>query len=207
MFKKIILSWIVCLVTHGCISAQNLEVIPQINYSFGSRVYGTFGELKIQDSESYGVSLNIVNKNISIQIEYFYQPTTGVYRDYFMPELNNQTSDLRINWYQIGVRQRFGNDEKLVPFAGLSVGVTDFNLDSSPNKQNETAFSVGLQAGMNFYLSDRVGIRIHGRLNMPLQFNGFGFYAGTGGSGASASASAYFVQADLGAGLIIRLSN
>jgi len=207
MLKKIILTWIVCLVAHGFISAQNLEIIPQINYSFGSRVYGTFGELKIQDSESYGVTLSLVNKNTSVMIEYYYQPTTGVYRDYFMPELNNQTSDLRINWYQIGIRQRFGNDDRTVPFAGLSVGVTDFNLDSSPNNQNETAFCFGLQAGANIYLSDRVGIRFHGRLNMPLQFNGFGFYAGTGGSGASASASAYFVQADVGAGLIFRLSN
>lgn len=188
-------------------NAQSIEIIPQASYTFGGRIYGQFGDLQIQGSESYGVSLNLVNRNTSIQLEYFYQPTTGVYRDYFMPELNNQTADLRINWYQIGIRQRFGNDEKVVPFAGVSIGITNFKLDSSPSSQNETAFCFGLQAGMNVYFSEILGIRVHGRLNMPLQFNGFGFYAGTGGSGASASASAYYFQADLGAGLIVRLPN
>ena len=66
--------------------------------------------------------------------------------------------------------------------------------------------SFGLQTGTNLYLSKRIGFRVHGRLNFPVQFNGFGFYAGSGGSGLAASAGAYFIQADIGAGLIIRLS-
>ena len=188
------------------VKAQNLEIIPQVNYTFGGKIYARYGELKIQDSESYGLSLNVVNKNVSFQIEYFYQPTTGNYRDYFNPE-SNQSADLRINWYHVGARQRFATNEKVVPFAGASIGLTHFNLDSSPNRYNETALSFGLQAGTNIYLSDRIGLRFHGRLNVPVQFNGFGFYAGTGGSGVTASAGAYFIQADLGAGLIIRLSN
>jgi hypothetical protein len=186
--------------------AQSIEIIPQVNYTFGGKVYGRFGELKIKDSESYGISLDIVNKNVSFQIEYFYQPTTADYRDYFNPDLNNQSSDLRISWYHIGVRQRFATNKKVVPFAGASLGLTYFSLDSSPNKYNETALSFGLQTGTNVYLSERIGLRFHGRLNFPVQFNGFGFYAGSGGSGLEASAGAYFLQGDIGAGLIIRLS-
>lgn len=188
------------------VKAQNLEIIPQLNYTFGGKIYAKFGELRIQDSESYGLSLNVVNKNVSFQIEYLYQPTTGNYRDYFNPE-SNQSTDLRISWYHVGVRQRFVTNQKVVPFTGLSLGLTNFVLGSSPDRYNETALSFGLQAGTNIYFSERVGIRIHGRLNAPVQFNGFGFYAGTGGSGVSASAGAYFIQGDLGAGLIIRLSN
>jgi hypothetical protein len=158
------------------------------------RIYGRFGELRIRDSESYGLSLDIVKKNVSFQIEYFYQPTTADYRDYFDPDLNNQTPDLRISWYHLGVRQRFATSEKVVPFAGISLGLTHFNLDSSPTRYNETALSFGLQAGTNLYLSERIGLRFHGRLNLPVQFNGFGFYAGTGGSGVGASAGAYFLS-------------
>lgn len=206
MFKNIKLTFLFFLALAIHAQAQSVEIIPQINYTFGGKIYGRFGELNIKDSESYGISLDIVNKNISFQIEYFYQPTTGDYRDYFNPELNNQSSDLRINWYHIGIRQRFATDEKVVPFTGVSIGLTTFNLDSSPNRYNETALSFGLQAGTNLYLSERIGLRFHGRLNFPVQFNGFGFYAGSDGSGLEASAGAYFIQADIGTGLIIRLS-
>lgn len=186
--------------------AQNIEIIPQVNYTFGGRIYGQFGDLKIQDSESYGISLNIVKDDFSIQLEYFYQPTTGAYRDYFKPEMS-QTSDLNINWYHLGARKRFNTSEKVVPFAGGSVGLTHFVLDSSPTGYDELAFSISLQAGTNIYFSDRVGLRLHSRLLVPIQFTGFGFYAGTGGSGLSATAGSYFLQADIGAGLVIRLSN
>ncbi|WP_375586069.1 hypothetical protein [Cyclobacterium xiamenense] len=207
MFKIIKLTLLLFLAITVRTQAQHIEIIPQSNYTFGGKIHGRYGELKIQGSESYGISLDIVNKKTSFQIEYFYQPTTGNYRDYFNPDLNNQRSDLRISWYHVGVRQRFGTNEKVVPFAGASLGLTNFNLDSSPSRYNETALSFGLQTGTNIYLSDILGLRFHGRLNFPVQFNGFGFYAGTGGSGASASASAYFIQADLGAGLIFRLAN
>ena len=206
MFKNIKLIFLFFLAVTIHAQAQSIEIIPQANYTFGGKIYGRFGEMKIEDSGSYGLSLDIVNKNLSFQVEYFYQPTTAVYRDYFNPDLNNQTADLRINWYHIGVRQRFATDEKVVPFAGASIGLTNFNLDSSPNKYSETALSFGLQAGTNVYLSERIGLRFHGRFNFPVQFNGFGFYAGSGGSGLAASAGAYFIQADIGTGLIIRLS-
>jgi len=201
---KLTLLFFLAIAIHS--KAQSIEIIPQVSYTFGGKIYGRFGELKINDSESYGISLDIVNKNVSFQIEYFYQPTTVDYRDYFNSNFNNQSADLRINWYHVGVRQRFTTNEKVVPFTGASIGLTNFKLDSSPNSYNETALSFGLQAGTNLYVSKRIGLRIHGRLNFPVQFNGFGFYAGTGGSGLEASAGTYFVQADIGTGLIVRLS-
>lgn len=207
MLKTIKLTLLIFLAVTIHAEAQRVEIIPQINYTFGGKIYGRFGELNIKDSESYGISLDIVNKNVSFQIEYFYQPTTGEYRDYFDPQQLNQNADLRISWYHVGVRQRFAVDEKVVPFGGLSVGLTDFTLDSSPTKYDELALSFGLQTGTNIYLSERIGLRFHGRLLLPVQFNGFGFYASTSGSGLSASAGTYFIQGDVGAGLIIRFPN
>jgi len=206
MQKKLLLTAFAIATAIISANAQSIEIIPQANYTFGGRIYGQFGDLKIQDSESYGISLNIINDDVSIQLEYFYQPTTGVYRDYFKPDLS-QTSDLNINWYHLGVRKRFNSSEQVVPFAGASVGLTHFVLDSSPSGYDELALSIGLQVGTNIYFSDRVGLRLHARLLVPIQFNGFGFYAGTGGSGATATAGSYFVQADVGAGLVIRLGD
>lgn len=204
MDKKLLLTASAIAVAIISANAQSFEIIPQANYTFGGRAYGQFGDLKIQDSESYGISFNIINDDISVQLEYFNQPTKGAYRDYFIPA-ESQTSDLNINWYHLGVRKRFNTSEKVVPFAGGSAGLTYFVLDSSPTGYDEVALSIGLQAGTNIYFSDRVGLRLHARLLVPIQFTGFGFYAGTGGSGAAATAGSYFVQADVGAGLVIRL--
>lgn len=206
MRKKTLLIAALVVACLSSAKAQNIEIIPQTNYTFGGRIYGRFGDLKINDSESYGVSLNLINNDVSIQLEYFYQPTTGAYRDYFNPEAS-QTSNLNLNWYHLGIRKRFNTAEKVVPFAGGSLGLTHFVLDSSPTSYDELALSLGLQGGVNIYFSDRIGLRLHARVLVPVQFNGFGFYAGSSGSGATATAGSYFVQADLGAGIVVRLGN
>jgi hypothetical protein len=80
-------------------------------------------------------------------------------------------------------------------------------MDSSPTSYDEVALSLGLQSGVNFYITDLIGVKIHTRLLMPIQFNGFGFIVGTNGAEIGASAGTYFLQADIGAGVIFRLSN
>ncbi len=207
MAKNLFFTVLLFLTVTIDLQSQSIEIIPQANYTFGGRIYGKFGEMKIANSESYGTSFNIVTPaNVSFQIEYFYQPTVGEYRDYFDPGQFNQNADLRVNWIQVGVRKRFEVQEKIVPFGGLSVGLTNFDLRSSPTSYNEWALSLALQGGVNVYLSKLIGLRFHARLLTPIQFTGFGFYAGTGGAAVGATAGSYFVQADLGTGLIIRLS-
>jgi len=188
------------------LKSQTIEIIPQTNYTIGGKIYSRFGELNISDSESYGLSVNIIPQpNVSFQVEYFYQPTIGEYRDYFAPAEFNQNSDLRISWLQLGVRRRFEIQEKVVPFGGASIGLTNFDLDSTPTSYDEWALSFALQAGVNVYLSKILGLRFHGRILTPIQFEGFGFYAGTGGAAVGASAGSYFIQGDFGVGLVIRL--
>ena len=207
MVKKIILAFMVVFATAIHTKGQQIEIIPQTNYTFGGKIFGQFGELKIENSASYGISLNIVRPNVSFQIEYHYQPTTGLYRDYFAPDQFNQNANLRIGWYQVGIRRRFNSSGKVVPFGGLSLGLTTFDLDSKPTSYDEVALSLGLQGGVNVYLTDFIGLRFHTRLLMPIQFNGFGFTVGTNGVGVGATAGTYFLQADIGAGVVFRLPN
>jgi hypothetical protein len=205
MKYKLLITFALILTLNFEVKPQSIEITPLANYTFQSKIYARTGELTIENNESYGLSLEAVNKDVSFQLEYFYQPTIGVYKDYFNRSFN-QTSDLRISWFQIGARQRFAVNERVVPFAGLSFGLTNFELKSTPDSYDEIALSFSFQGGTNIYFTDRIGLKLHGRLLMPIQFNGFGFYAGTGGAGVGLSAGTYFVQADVGAGLIFRLS-
>lgn len=203
--KLLLLSLLLSAFTIDSIS-QSIEITPYIGYTFGGKVYAKYGELKVQSSESYGGTIGIVMPtNTSVQFEYFRQPTVGVYRDYFRPAEYNQTADLNIDWYQLGFFKQVPVSESVNPYGGISLGATNFILKSTPTSYDEWSFSIALQAGAKLYLSDRVGLRLHARLLMPIQWGGFGFYAGTGGSGATASAGTYFIQGDVGAGLIIRL--
>ena len=206
MVKRIVMAFVMVLTIVGGVKCQGIEIIPQTNYTFGGRIFGRFGELKIENSASYGISLNIVKPGVSFQFEYHYQPTTGRYRDYFDPVQCNQNADLQVGWYQVGIRKRFNGSEKIVPFSGVSVGLTTFDLDSTPTSYNEVALSLGIQGGVNVFLSDLIGLRFHTRLLMPIQFNGFGFVVGTEGAAVGASAGTYFLQADVGAGVVFRLS-
>ena len=203
--KLILIALMIAAFTFDGIS-QSIEITPYVGYTFGGRVYGRYGELKVRSSESFGGALAIVMPHdVAIQFEYFRQPTVGEYRDYYDFSFN-QTVDLDIDWYQLGFLKQVPMSDKMVPFGGLSLGATYFNLKSDPGI-DQLSFSIALQGGVKLYLSDRIGLRLHARMLMPIQWGGFGFYAGSGGSGASVNAGTYFIQGDVGAGLIIRLGN
>jgi hypothetical protein len=66
-------------------------------------------------------------------------------------------------------------------------------------------FAMGVTGGMKIMFSDRVGIRLQGRLLMPTYFAGVGFYVGTGGSGLSMNAGSVMFQGDFQGGLVFSL--
>jgi len=188
--------------------SQSIEITPTIGYTFGGKVYTRYGEINVKSSESYGGIIGVVMpNNTSVQFEYFRQPTVGEYRNYFDPAQFNQNADLDIDWYQLGFFRQMPFNEQISPYGGISLGATNFILRSEPTQYDEWSFSIALQGGVKIYLHDRIGLRLNARLLMPIQWGGFGFYAGSGGSGATASAGTYFIQGDVGAGLIIRLGN
>jgi hypothetical protein len=189
-------------------NTQSVEITPYVGYTFSGKIYTRYGELKVRSSESIGGALGVVLPSMTtVQFEYWRQPTVGEYRDYFDPATYNQVADLNIDWYQLGFLREMPTSDIVHPFIGMSLGATNFNLASTPTSYDEWSFSVALQGGVKLLVSDRIGFRIHARLLMPIQWGGFGFYAGSGGSGLTASAGSYFVQGDFGAGLIIRLGN
>lgn len=204
MIKKILLITSLVFVFTSAVS-QNIEITPYIGYTFGGKTPVGYGDLKVKSSESYGAALEILFPidDISLQLEYFRQPTTGQYRDRFDSSYN-QDFDMNIDWYHIGLLKLLSESDQIVPFIGLSLGATHFDLKTDSGT-DEWSFSVNLQGGVKIYFSERIGLRLHARLLMPIQWGGFGFYGGSGGSGATVSAGTYFVQGDVGAGLIFRL--
>lgn len=184
--------------------SQNLEIIPYMSYQWGGKLRFYEGEIKFQSGENYGIALNYsLPRGTVLQLEYFSQSTSLDVRLYDALGPDFQSYPVNMNWIQAGGIQEF-DFYPLVPFAGMTLGALNFNPRTN-ELQDSWKFAVTGQVGLKYFLSERIGIRIHARLLMPIQWAGFGVGIGTGGVGAGFNMGSYIFQGDIGGGLIFNL--
>lgn len=203
--KRIILLNIFAFTFSLLAFSQHIEIIPYASWHYGGKLKLRYGEAKFKASENYGAALNFVLPNdVALQFEYFQQSPVIEYREYY-PNTGFEKYNSKIDWYQLGGSKQIAVSEKIAPFGGLSLGASNIRVDESDPRVDAWTFSITGQIGAKIYLSDKIGLRLHARLLMPIQWGGFGFYFGSGGSGTSVNVGSYFLQGDIGGGLIIRL--
>jgi len=194
------------LVAHlGYNSAQGkLELTPFAGYMFGGKLRLYEGELKFKDNMNYGLILDYEVAPDS-KLEFFWSQmnTTAEFRPYYGFEDYRGSFDVNVNYFQIGGVREINNGQ-VRPFGAFTLGATYFSPQDA-NISDDWRFSITLGGGAKIWLSDRIGLRLQGRLLMPMYFSGVGFYAGTGGSGMSVGASSTIIQGDFTAGLMIAI--
>lgn len=203
MKRSILLSaLLLCIVTLS--SAQNLEIMPYMSYQWGGKLNFYEGDIRIQSSENYGIALNYtIPRGTILQLEYFNQSTNIDVRLYEELGGTYQSYPVSMSWIQVGGLQGF-DFYPLVPFAGITLGAMNFNPRTN-ELQDSWKFAVTGQIGLKYYFTERIGIRIHARLLMPIQWSGMGVSIGTGGVGAGINMGSYIFQGDIGGGLIFNL--
>lgn len=203
MKRSILLSaLLLCIVTLS--SAQNLEIMPYMSYQWGGKLNFYEGDMRIQSSENYGIALNYtIPRGTILQLEYFNQSTNIDVRLYEELGGTYQSYPVSMSWIQVGGLQGF-DFYPLVPFAGITLGAMNFNPRTN-ELQDSWKFAVTGQIGLKYYFTERIGIRIHARLLMPIQWSGMGVSIGTGGLGAGINMGSYIFQGDIGGGLIFNL--
>jgi hypothetical protein len=122
-------------------------------------------------------------------------------------------SKLAVNYIQVGTLKTLNvNNDMVRPFGNFSMGV-GWSSASEPGLdiKNVVRFSITAGLGVKVFFTERVGIILRGRLMMPLNFSGVGFYYGIGGGGSGGGLSlnsyAPMIQGDFNGGLIFRLGN
>ena len=191
------------------INAQ-IEIAPAVGFMFGGRVNYYQGELKITDNMDYGVSVIIPDISWGTDLEFNYTRMDSEARfraNSNYPDYNDANFKTSVNYIQVGALKTLGGDDSFKPFGSFSLGATIF---SPKNDISDIwRFSITLGLGAKYWITDRVGIMVRGRLMLPMVFGGVGGYVGIGGGGTSSGLSlnsyATIVQGDFNGGLVFSL--
>ncbi|MCK4678423.1 MAG: hypothetical protein KAT48_09855 [Bacteroidales bacterium] len=212
--KKILYSFIILLavssVTETYGQGKKIQLGALAGYQLGGRMKFYEGQIKFVDSGNWGLFLDVeAQPAMFIELSYSNMKTIGRFTPYkftYQPRDINMT----IDYFQVGARRILGGNEKIDGYGLFTMGVAWFNsLESDIN--DYVSFSIALGGGADIYLTEKFGIRLQGRLLMPMNFAGVGFYGGigTGGAGGGLSLNAWspVVQGDFSGGVFIVLGN
>lgn len=185
---------------------QQVELIPYASYQWGGKLNFYQGEVKFNSSANYGIALNVILPSETILVlEYMNQPTSVDVRYWGGSSTEYLNYDVNMNWFQVGGLQQIDMGP-LVPFAGITLGAA-YMSPKTNEVQDVWKFAMTGQLGLKYYFTEKIGIQMHLRMLVPLQWAGFGFYFGSGGSGTSVNAGSTLIQGDVGGGLVFRLGN
>lgn len=196
---------------------QELRLNTYAGYVFDDKVdnyYTTnsYFEGKILGGFRWGAGLEyqLPNTTKAFELQYLRQDTSApiTYRDASIGGGEVQTTEFELseNWIMLNGTNYFPVSEVAEPFFGFGIGMAIFDVTNPDNGKNDgaTKFAWSLRGGSNFWVSERVGIRIQASLMSAVQGAGGGVYFGTGGVGAGVSTYSTMYQFGFDGGLVFK---
>ncbi len=205
--KKILFS--ISLVLLSFLSnAQTIEITPMGGFSFIGGMNFYEGRLNVLDNANYGIKIGFSPIEHSL-LEFSYQGTETYARwepyNYWGSSYPKEELPVNTNFFTLSIQhERMLTNDKIYGFGGFGMGMAYFH-PTSRNIKDVYSFAITVDLGVKIYLTDRIGIRIQGGLQMPLYFQGLGLYLGSGGSGLSMNTGTYVIHGGFSAGVIFRL--
>lgn len=178
---------------------KRLEIGGSAGYQFGGRIRTDEGNVRIPNGPNFGVTVDLaIRPSAWIELSYSRQDTTV---DLQPPGGGSAPLyDAAVEYYQFGGLYEKGGPVSL--FGLATIGVFSLNPKTA-GLETETWFAAALGAGAKVTLSRRLGVRLQGRLLVPVLSAGGVVLIGPGGSTAIVS-STVLVWGDLSAGLYLR---
>lgn len=194
-----------CIPSYG--QAEYVDISPLAGIHFGGRARFYEGDIRIDDAFSYGITLSApVNWGVAGELSYSRSESLARFIP-FRSGYEPAETKIATNYFMIGAMKELV-EGSAIPFGGLTLGVAWFDV-KDPNINDVVRFAFSLNGGVKYMVSERVGLRVQGRLLFPVYFAGGGFYCGIGGGGSSCGVSlgsgTSFIQGDISGGIIIRL--
>lgn len=190
------------------VGSKVFDITAFAGYQLNGDVSTSGGNLNIGDSPAYGGILDYrVHRFGTVELMYEYtKPSSQFFA--FSSFSSSNKFDVASHYFQIGGTsvQHAG---PLEPFFGLTIGGALYMADTialangrTLTPQDTWRFAATLALGTKIWMSDNIGVRLEGRMLMPMVFNGGGFYFGTGGAGLTTSAGIPSLQFAFTGGLV-----
>lgn len=169
-----------------------LELNVQSGYSLGSFIRTWDGDITLQGSVWYGGSIDyLIRRDVAIEVSYSYRSGTMLYQPWtnngWNPGQVNNLGDVATHFIQLGSLKTFRKDN-VAPFIGGNLGMVIYSPDD-PSYNTNIFFAVSGLGGAKIYLSDRIGLRLQGRVYMPIYFANLTIFCGGGGCGTGVGGS------------------
>ncbi|MCR9013944.1 outer membrane beta-barrel protein [Aquiflexum gelatinilyticum] len=203
MKKLLILSFLI-VISIMEVRAQGVEITPITGYTFPASYRISSGTARLGDGQNWGGNLGFsLNEFMEIEVSYNYMATRATASS---PLLNDRV-DVRtqVHYAMIGANRLFPTSDAMTFFAGMKMGTGTLAFPDGEYR-NITKFSIGLQGGMKYFASERVGIRLQANLMMPvLAAGGSLWWSPGGGTAVGVSTFSPIVQFGFTGGIILRL--
>ena len=193
----------------GAKTTRGIELTGFYGWQYGGNFTSYQGEVDVKDAENFGGMIDIpipYRPGMMAEISYSRQ-NTSVALNQYPSGFTENLFDVAIEYIQAGALYETSARGRVKPFGSFSLGATRFAPKVSSYKgivlDDEWRFSLTLGLGLKALMSERIGLRLQGRLLMPMNFYGTSFWFGTGGSGVGVSGGSVVLQGDVFGGLFI----
>ena len=203
--KRIILLLFTIAILFSSKALAQTEIYGFAGYMTYSKIQSVEGDVSFNDGLNYGGGIDVaIQRNTFVELNYTFNQTTVRLRRF--NGINENLFDMNTHYFQVGSHYEFKKSpkQKAYPYALVTLGAVLFDAQD-PKISDEWRFSVSFGGGGKINLSKAIGLRLQGRILLPMTFSGGGMWCGTGGCSVGAAGWITLVQFDFTAGVFIRL--
>jgi hypothetical protein len=193
---------------------KGIELGATYSYMWAGTYHLYEGEIHMEDGSQWG-GIATFSLRPDTKLEFYYanaQSNATFYRYSYVPSNTPSLDDLNtpvtIQYFQLGSVYQIPKG-KAQPFIGVYLGAVLFhptgNAPQGLTYEDQWNFAISFAGGLKLYASDSFGVRLQGRLMLPMYFSSGSMYVGTGGAGVAVGAGIPVVQGDVGVGVFLRL--
>jgi len=177
--KKFVLIPIIVLFIMSEIKAQTVEITPFTGYTFDHSFPIFGGRARLGGGQTFGGMLGFrVNDFLEVETLYSFQNGTSTARSTAIQ--NDVRASTNVHYAMIGANRLFPTSPQMAFFTGAKVGAGILSFPEG-DYRDISRFTVGLNGGVKYFVSDNVGLRVQANLMMPISNVGASLWWSPGG--------------------------
>jgi len=171
------------------ISAQLFQINPYIGHTLPMPLKTYYGRFITDGGPNYGINIGWgnginaggISQNAFFELQYNYSKSPLEYDSYYSSD-RYQLGDLTMHNILAGISKGSGNGT-FEGYGGYHLGVTIMDIED-PEAFDYTRFTMAFSAGLKYYVTPGLGIRLQTQLYLPFWSSSLylGWYGGASGT-------------------------